>query len=1031
MGGELYQSLSWTGETVELYRDVDVWEGATLDINSATVVKHPSVSDRVYIASDGHEGGDYPPGGDIRLQNATITNVTVEFASAGTNFVNNSHFNGSSGVTAGEVAELTITGPGTFEGGGLLMTGSSHVTIDGVDFLGAQLDIMWGAPDVTITGSRFLEIAGISIHQNSGTATYRGNTFRRKAPGSLTTAIYVEKDPYGDTTGSATIADNVISGYVNGIILWQQAAAVMTGNSIVNNAVGIDLGPGGPAQVSANCIASNTQLGVNAQRLKATQELKDNWWGSASGPQHTTNPTGAGNRIAGDRVNFRPYLEASNCRTEPPPLDVSTVTVSADPDGVIPNGTATTWITAEARDAKGAPVAGAEVAFAADPGIGRFAASTCTTAADGRCRVQYVAPTPEAAQPYDQVAIIGSAGGQYARATVTLLYLQWLLYYPPQVTNVELVGLAVKATFNSPVDPSTRQAFKLSSSRYFEDIPCQFDDDPLNPETVVCRPGASEPYPWEPAALGLRIRVHVKGGPTGLRGEDGRFLKTDGWWEFWTTPYLWAGLAFDQVREGGTEGGTGIAGKPAALRVGANLNDQSELPWVDANVTITYTAPYLPEAVVRTHARHRFYNPWTPPLEAILKGNSANFTTATGELPIQQPGTLKIGAVLEPADQVLPAGAQPRRYRNDNGRVTLAALKEEAAPFPISMYPIAPWPYLFDDFPYNWSAGQVLPTVSKQPIVTQGPHYLEKWTPLADVRNAAGNRVEALPGPLFPHPKQEGAWYVARLVRLADAAFAFARYPVVLLVPWDWWATAYGGGRPATATYHGPARHVCLTALDAPARYNPEAVVAWCVAHLQGLPDANTSDTVELWSYDVERDRLVDSRYLTGYWAPVMGFDRFGAGLSNLWMDSATYGALVTRYVQGGATAGEPAGAAVSPYAETLTVGGEIVRAAAAVESGMLDVAELPARGDFPAPGGTGEYRLRLLGAGGALLAEHAFTPEFTTLREGLDYASFIFNVPAPAGLHSVALVRGATNLATLAASATRAQRGDPGPGRG
>ena len=170
---------------------------------------------------------------------------------------------------------------------------------------------------------------------------------------------------------------------------------------------------------------------------------------------------------------------------------------------------------------------------------------------------------------------------------------------------------------------------------------------------------------------------------------------------------------------------------------------------------------------------------------------------------------------------MLPAGAQPRRYRNDNGWVTLAALKEEAAPFPISMYPIAPWPYLFDDFPYNWSAGQVLPTVSKQPIVTQGPHYLEKWTPLADVRNTAGNRVEALPGPLFPHPKQEGAWYVARLVRLADAAFAFARYPVVLLVPWDWWATAYGGGRPETATYHGPARHVCLTALDAPAAVQP------------------------------------------------------------------------------------------------------------------------------------------------------------------------------------------------------------------
>ena len=61
---------------------------------------------------------------------------------------------------------------------------------------------------------------------------------------------------------------------------------------------------------------------------------------------------------------------------------------------------------------------------------------------------------------------------------------------------------------------------------------------------------------------------------------------------------------------------------------------------------------------------------------------------------------------------------------------------------------------------------------------------------------------------------------------------------------------------------------------------------------------------------------------------------------------------------------------------------------------------------------------MRLLGAGGAVLAENEFTPEFFTLEEGLDYALFIFNV-APAGLRSVVLVRGNTVLSTLAASAT------------
>jgi hypothetical protein len=282
--------------------------------------------------------------------------------------------------------------------------------------------------------------------------------------------------------------------------------------------------------------------------------------------------------------------------------------------------------------------------------------------------------------------------------------------------------------------------------------------------------------------------------------------------------------------------------------------------------------------------------------------------------------------------------------------------------------------------------------------------------------------------------------YVARLVRNADAAL-IGKTVYVMLVPWDWLSRVYSArGAPTTATYHGPADKVCLTALDAPLKFNPAAVVTWCLAHLAGTPDVGSMAGRRLTGYDQERDRLVDSELAwTGYRGSVMGFDKFGlggVGMANLWMDATSYDFLVQKMSGAPATAavreGEQAlavavarGGAAAPFAGTLTVGGEVVGQPAVgstmltVESARLDVAELPARGEFPAPNGSGEYALRLLGAGGAVLAEHAFTPEFFTLEEGLDYASFIFNVPAPAGLRSVVLVRGNTVLSTLAASAT------------
>ena len=230
-------------------------------------------------------------------------------------------------------------------------------------------------------------------------------------------------------------------------------------------------------------------------------------------------------------------------------------------------------------------------------------------------------------------------------------------------------------------------------------------------------------------------------------------------------------------------------------------------------------------------------------------------------------------------------------------------------------------------------------------------------------------------GALIPNPKNDGAWYLAKLVRHADwqsVPLVPSGVYVLMLVPWEWMRVVNVG----TPTYHGPSQHVCVTALDVLAKFNPEATLAWCLAHVHGVADARGPEGYTLQGYDITRDRLVDSELsATGYWLPVMAFDRtfYQAWPENLWMDTASYASLMSQMTGSGVAAVEvPAG----PLAGTLTVGGEIARSEGA-ESGAVDIVELPARGIFPAPGGGGEYRLRLLNAGGAVLAEHVFTPAF------------------------------------------------------
>ncbi len=555
--------------------------------------------------------------------------------------------------------------------------------------------------------------------------------------------------------------------------------------------------------------------------------------------------------------------------------------------------------------------------------------------------------------------------------------------------------------------------FRVNSAVYYDDgqLPCVYEGAGQN--SIACK--LQDLSSSATARKGLILTAHLKGGPDGVRGADGSFLAQDVTWQIYTTPELAPSIVPVQVADGADL----IGSKPTMVRVLGGLSEDTELDWVEANVKLTYEDL----GVSFTRAAHRFYPGQTGLNEAYLRGNSANFSSKTGEAPLAGPnmaGEHALLAWVEPTSQINPPDGVPRRY-NTEAAARVRPLGGDYSRLLVALYPIVPTDHPLHEFPYPWQVGQETAAVRASPVVTGSRSYAEKWTPLWGIDQTTGTRALEVWAPLIPNPKNDGAWYLAKLLRHADwqtVPLVPSGVYVLLLVPWQWMATVNTG----TPTFHGPSNHVCLTAVDAPAEFNPAATLAWCIGHVHGLPDASGPAGYTLRGYDLARDRLVDGEFAaTGYSLPVMGFDRsfWRAGLANLWMDTAGYSALMAQMAGGGAVGAEAA--QVEPLATTLTVGGEIARSGG-TETGAVDIVELPARGVFPAPSGAGEYRLRLLDGSGQTLAEHAFTPQFSILRAGLDYASFLFNVPAPAGVRSVVLLRGASQLATMSASANAPQ---------
>jgi len=125
-------------------------------------------------------------------------------------------------------------------------------------------------------------------------------------------------------SGEQTIVDNTISSTLTGLRLLGSSNNTITGNSIVDNNTGIKVDaswqegvwyPSENNTISENNISGNTAYGMRADDPEQTPVVATyNWWGHATGPEHSTNALGLGNAVS-DKVLFSPWYFQEEMQT--------------------------------------------------------------------------------------------------------------------------------------------------------------------------------------------------------------------------------------------------------------------------------------------------------------------------------------------------------------------------------------------------------------------------------------------------------------------------------------------------------------------------------------------------------------------------------------------------------------------------------------------------------------------------------------------------------------------------------------------
>ncbi len=177
--------------------------------------------------------------------------------------------------------------------------------------------------------------------------------------------------------------------------------------------------------IQHNCLRDNT---IAARLYTAPEhglvDLRDNWWGDASGPNYATNPGGAGGRIEnllGASLDLYPWDTAPTYCRDTIPITPRAGDIEIDmPETVRPDGASQAAVQVTVLDQHGWPLANAPANLSLVPeGLGQLSQEATTTDGSGQATVWYTAPTLNQLGHHGKVEIRAISGAAQDWGTIS------------------------------------------------------------------------------------------------------------------------------------------------------------------------------------------------------------------------------------------------------------------------------------------------------------------------------------------------------------------------------------------------------------------------------------------------------------------------------------------------------------------------------------------------------------------------------------------------------------------------------------
>ncbi len=277
-------------------------------------------------------------------------NINIIGAGAGVTFINPTANTSTTGDARGwflvndgielNMSELTLDGTGFLVYQGIRHLGYGSIT--NCDFVNIKYNesgphysgvavAAFGAPamNVDVTGCNFSEIGRVGVLYFGAGITnsiYANNTYVGKGAGdwidycldiSAGANVTVDNNVISNNQGVASTDGSTSAGLLVSTFFAAGTNALITNNELTNNttgiAVGYDASDVSTVVANNNNIYDNTSFGVSS--TAPTVDATNNWWGDASGPQHSTlNPGGTGDAVS-DYVSFDPWIGKAETQT--------------------------------------------------------------------------------------------------------------------------------------------------------------------------------------------------------------------------------------------------------------------------------------------------------------------------------------------------------------------------------------------------------------------------------------------------------------------------------------------------------------------------------------------------------------------------------------------------------------------------------------------------------------------------------------------------------------------------------------------